>query len=351
MAAPQAFARSEEQDFCSPPEHRRTSQRSRHQRPKHPQHRPDGNWRRQPDLSIFKIEDVHIGQGIDYDSDNDSEDSEDGDYRDGYNRDGYNDDDNSDDDYGDLPDPTLLNLDAAQRIASNRLQEYLANNRNDRNYYGGNYYAGSNNYSSAINKSHKMATLAQQPEEIPQQTCFVDGNFADLAQEMANYVQVGDEVSALIQKDQEGEVKNKDEVLKKIVIAIPALLSAPEKEFTPAYNCLSYLVLQSDNPEMFLPRVCENLMKPITSSPVNGTGLALTALSNIFNMLPVKNELRYNVFMAILQFLKHHSMFDNLKGFLPCLHQWFIDWDIDEEDQRKLYIQVAEVAREAGDEK
>ncbi|KAI1780090.1 hypothetical protein F4818DRAFT_401762 [Hypoxylon cercidicola] len=196
-----------------------------------------------------------------------------------------------------------------------------------------------------------MTALIQQPEELPQQTCFVDGNFADLAQEMANYVQVGDEVSALLQKDEEGEVKNKDEVLKKIVLAIPSLLSAPEKEFTPAYNCLSYLVLQSDNPEMFLPRVCDNLMKPIVSSPVNGTGLALTALSNIFNMLPVKNELRYNVFMAILQFLKHHSMFDNLKGYLPCLRQWFIDWDIDEEDQRKLYIQVAEVAREAGDEK
>ena len=70
------------------------------------------------------------------------------------------------------------------------------------------------------------------------QLVFVDGSFADLAQEMADYLNVGDEVKPLIEKDQ------KDEVLKKIIIASPALNNQPEKEFTAAYNLLVYLVLR-----------------------------------------------------------------------------------------------------------
>ena len=58
------------------------------------------------------------------------------------------------------------------------------------------------------------------------QLVFVDGSFAELAQEMADYVQIGDEVKPLIEKDQQ------DEVLKKIIVASSALNSVPEKEFT-----------------------------------------------------------------------------------------------------------------------
>ncbi|KAI1083143.1 hypothetical protein F5B20DRAFT_568846 [Whalleya microplaca] len=181
--------------------------------------------------------------------------------------------------------------------------------------------------------------VSQQPQLV-----FVDGTFAELAQEMSDYVHVGDDVKPLLEKDQ------KDEVLKKIIIASSALNSVPEKEFTAAYNLLVYLVLQSDNARMFLPRVCDNLMKPITSSPVNGPGLALNALTNIFNMLQPDNELRYNVFMAILRFVKQHQMFDNLKRYLPNLDTWLKDWDTDEEDQRKLYEDVADVAHETGDQ-
>jgi translation initiation factor 3 subunit M len=179
----------------------------------------------------------------------------------------------------------------------------------------------------------------QQPQLI-----FVDGTFEDLAQEMADSLGVGDEVKPLIQKGQ------KDEVLKKIVIASPALNAAPEREFASAYNLLVYLVLQSENVDMFLPRVCDNLTKPITSSPVNGPGLALNALTNIFNMLKPDDDLRYNVFMAILKFLKQNSMFENIKPYLKNLNAWMDLWETDEEDQRKLFVQTAEVALEAGDD-
>ncbi|EMR61830.1 putative pci domain containing protein [Eutypa lata UCREL1] len=177
------------------------------------------------------------------------------------------------------------------------------------------------------------------------QLVFVDGSFADLAQEMADYLSVGDEVKPLLEKD------DKDEVLKKIIIASPALNAKPEKEFTAAYNLLVYLVLQSENVEKFLPRVCENLTKPITSSPVNGPGLALNALSNIFNLLQPENELRYNVFQAIVRFVKQNGFFENIKKYLPSLDTWCQQWETDEEDQRRLYEQIAEAAHDASDEK
>ncbi|ORY62338.1 uncharacterized protein BCR38DRAFT_486601 [Pseudomassariella vexata] len=179
---------------------------------------------------------------------------------------------------------------------------------------------------------------------VQPQLVFVDGSFNELAQEMADYIHVGDEVKTLIEKDQQ------DEVLKKIVLASTALNSVPEKEFTPAYNLLVYLIMQSKNANMLLSKVCDNLMKPITSSPTNGPGLALGALTNIFNMLPPDNEIRYHVFSAIVRFVKHHGLFDYMKRYLPKLDQWVEEWDIDEEDQRKMFEEIAEVAKDAGDE-
>ncbi|KAI0889861.1 PCI-domain-containing protein [Annulohypoxylon maeteangense] len=190
--------------------------------------------------------------------------------------------------------------------------------------------------------------MATQEEEQSQQRVFVDGSFAELAKEMADYLHVGEEVKPLLEKDQ------KDEVLKKIVLASPALNAVPEKEFQSSYNLLVYLVLQSDNVGMFLPRVCDNLTKPITSSPVHGPGLALNALTTIFNLLKHDNErdsdLRFNVFMAILRFVKHNGFYETLKKSLPDVKGWLQQWESDEEDQRKLYTEVAEVALEAGDE-
>ncbi|KAF2967080.1 hypothetical protein GQX73_g6504 [Xylaria multiplex] len=175
------------------------------------------------------------------------------------------------------------------------------------------------------------------------QLVFVDGSFEELAQEMADFLSVSEEIKALVEK------KQKDEILKKLIIASPALHSIPEKEFAGAYNLLVYLILQSDNAAMFLPRVCENLTKPITSSPINGPGLALNTLTTIFNMLKPDDELRFNVFMAILRFLKIHGMFENIKPYLKSLDEWMNEWETDSEDQRQAYEAIAETAREAGD--
>lgn len=176
------------------------------------------------------------------------------------------------------------------------------------------------------------------------QQVFIDGTFPDLAQELAEYLNIGEEVAPLL------ESNKKDEVLRKLVTASTALNATPEKEFTAAYNLLVYLVIQSPSVNSFLPKVCENLSRPITSSPVNGPGLALSALTTIFNLLAPDNEVRFNVFQQILKLVKSSGLFETLRPQLKKLDTWVQEWDLDEEDQRKLFGMVADVAEDAGEE-
>jgi translation initiation factor 3 subunit M len=181
-----------------------------------------------------------------------------------------------------------------------------------------------------------MAPLTQQ--------VFIDGSFQDLAQELAEYLNIGTEVQPLL------ETNKKDDVLKKLVTASTALNATPEKEFTAAYNLLVYLVIQSPSVNIFLPKICDNLSRPITSSPTNGPGLALSVLTTVFNLLAADNEVRFNVFQAILRLIKTNGLFEVLRPQLKKLDTWVHEWDLDEEDQRKLFGMVADVAEDAGEE-
>ncbi|KAB5580340.1 hypothetical protein GE09DRAFT_1081828 [Coniochaeta sp. 2T2.1] len=172
---------------------------------------------------------------------------------------------------------------------------------------------------------------------------FVDGTFAELAQAMADIVQVGDQVKPLLEKEQN------EDALQTIVKASSHLNTVPEKEFNPAYNLLIHLVLESKDPKKYLPIMCSNLLKPIPSSPVNHMNLASNALTTIFNNLAPDNPLRYNVFMQICRFLKQNNHYEGLRPMLKNLPKWLKEWDTDEEDARKLYVEVAEIASEGGD--
>jgi translation initiation factor 3 subunit M len=183
---------------------------------------------------------------------------------------------------------------------------------------------------------YKMARVTQQ--------VFIDGSFADLAQELAEYLNIGSEIQPLLEENK------KDEVLKKLVTASITLNSSPEKEYTAAWNLLVYLVVQSPSVNIFLPRICENLSRPVTSSPVNGPGLALSVLTTVFNLLLPDNEVRFNVFQAILRLVKSSGLFEMLRPQLKKLDGWLVEWDVDEEDQRKLYGQIADAAEDAGEE-
>jgi translation initiation factor 3 subunit M len=186
------------------------------------------------------------------------------------------------------------------------------------------------------------------------QQVFIDGTFEDLADELAGYIdnvkKVEGEGSARAEIAPLLQASKKDEALKKIVTASTVLNSAPEKEFTAAYNLLVYLIMQSPNVNMYLPKVCENLSRPIPSSPLNGSGLTLSVTTTIFNLLSEDNDVRHNVFGAILNLVKKSGLYEMLRPQLKKLDIWIEQWDIDEEDQRKLFVQIADVAEEAGED-
>ena len=107
---------------------------------------------------------------------------------------------------------------------------------------------------------------------------------------------------------------------------------------------------QSPNLDKYLPKICYNLSAPIKSSPVNGSGLALLILTTVFNILPSTSETRYHVFMAVLRVVRGSSSFEILRPQLKNLDSWIVAWETDEEDQRRLYYEIASAASEAGED-
>lgn len=178
----------------------------------------------------------------------------------------------------------------------------------------------------------------------PRGLVFVDGSTNDIVQEIADYIKVGDEIRPLLEK---GQI---EDALATIVKASPVLNSAPEKEFGPAYNLLIFAVINNaKDPKKYLQPICSNLTKPITSSPVNGRDLALGSLSTVFNLLAKDDPVRFNVFMQIVRFVKMNNMFDTIKPALKNIPGWLEAWEVDEEDRQKLYVEIADAA-EAADE-
>ncbi|MCJ1243840.1 hypothetical protein MMC30_001037 [Trapelia coarctata] len=190
----------------------------------------------------------------------------------------------------------------------------------------------------------------------PMNTLLIEGSFEELSDELAQYIeeikkkQAEDGASLRAEITPFLEQGQKDEALKKLVTGSIILNAAPEKEFIAAYNLLVHLVRQSPNLDRFLPKICQNLSTPIVSSPANGSGLALSVLTTIFNILPSDSETRYHVLMAILRVIRSSSSFEALKPQLKNIDSWVAQWETDEEDQRKLYLSVADVASEAGED-
>ncbi|TKA52032.1 Eukaryotic translation initiation factor 3 subunit M [Cryomyces minteri] len=187
----------------------------------------------------------------------------------------------------------------------------------------------------------------------PTNTLLIEGSFEELAEELARYLDnqgqgeqtssLHSEIGSLLQDNK------KDEVLKKLVSGSTVLNSAPEREFIAAYNLLIHLVRQSPNMNMFLPVICRNLSQPISSSPSNGAGLALSILSTVFNIIQPDSDTRYHVFLAILNVIKSTSNFETLRPQLKHLDAWLAQWESDEEEQRKLYLAVSDAASDAGE--
>ncbi|KAJ6145299.1 Eukaryotic translation initiation factor [Penicillium chermesinum] len=201
----------------------------------------------------------------------------------------------------------------------------------------------------------------------PTNTLLIEGSFSELAEEFAQYIDalrkeesLQSEIAPLLQpirqqEQSEGEpdLKQHDEVLKKLVGAATALNGAPEKEITPSYNLLIHLVLQSSNPDLFLPRICTYLAKPITTSPQFGPTLALSILTTIFNTLSANDSSRYHVLLATVAVIRQSGSgyaFEALKPQLANqLPTWLSAWELDDEEVQKLHLAIADAAVSAAD--
>jgi len=54
--------------------------------------------------------------------------------------------------------------------------------------------------------------------------------------------------------------------------------------------------------------------------------------------------------MTIIRLVRANSLFDTLRPQLKSLDSWITQWDLDEEEARQLYSQIADVAEDAGEE-
>jgi translation initiation factor 3 subunit M len=183
----------------------------------------------------------------------------------------------------------------------------------------------------------------------------VEGAFEELALELAVYLDgmkgesstlAADITPQLADPEKEGRPQetDKDAVLKKLVTNSSVLNSAAEKELQAAYNLLIHLVSQSEDPETYLPPICKFLTQPITSSPANGTGIALGILGTIFNTIQPDDETRYYVLLAIVDLIKKSGNYDTLAPQLKSLDAWIEQWELSPAEQRKLFLAISETA-------
>ena len=183
----------------------------------------------------------------------------------------------------------------------------------------------------------------------------VEGAFEELALELAVYLDgmkgesstlAADITPQLADPEKEGRPQetDKDAVLKKLVTNSSVLNNAAEKELQAAYNLLIHLVSQSEDPETYLPPICKFLTQPITSSPANGTGIALGILGTIFNTIQPDDETRYYVLLAIVDLIKKSGNYDTLSPQLKSLESWIEQWELEPAEQRKLYLAISETA-------
>ncbi|KAI9729036.1 MAG: hypothetical protein M1828_000121 [Chrysothrix sp. TS-e1954] len=205
-----------------------------------------------------------------------------------------------------------------------------------------------------------------------QNTLIIEGTFSELTLEIADYIDnlrkaqsessasVREEVAPLLDALGKAEESNdtddietvRDEVLKPIVDASTVLNSAPEREYLAAYNLLIHLIHQSPNVHTYLQPICRTLATAdisTSTSQANRFALALSVLSTIFNVLQPDDSVRYPIFSAILDVIAKSGSFENLKPQLRSLDGWLSSWQAGPAQQRKLYLRISRIARDANE--
>merc|ERR1712224_448235 len=69
-------------------------------------------------------------------------------------------------------------------------------------------------------------------------------------------------------------------------------------------------------------------------------------LYNTFNQPTF--PLRYTIFQCILKYASSQGLFDQIVPYLEYLDSWMQDWNLSQQDQGKLFLEVSEYMREIG---
>lgn len=183
----------------------------------------------------------------------------------------------------------------------------------------------------------------------------VEGSFEELATELATYLDgakgegatLSSEIAPLLadaEKPERPKETDRDAVLKKLILASSVLNSASERELQAAYNLLIHLISQAEDPDPYIERICRYLSQPITSSPHNGTGIALGIFATIFNNIQPDDETRYHVLLAIVELIKTSTNFGTLQPQLKKLDSWVEEWELEDEEAQKLHLAISAAA-------
>ncbi|KAA8913069.1 hypothetical protein TRICI_003271 [Trichomonascus ciferrii] len=179
----------------------------------------------------------------------------------------------------------------------------------------------------------------------------VDGLLGDYVQEVAAYLDqlngleagaeggLEDSTSKLMEDE---SPENQEETFKAIAEQSNVLNKAPEKEFESAYNLVLHILTFSSKLTEILPILLNNLTQQPPSFP-NGSLMVLSVLTNLFNILPVRSPLRYQVFDTILGFANQTSNGHLLVNQLKHLPKWIEEWGVGDAERQNVYVKVSQV--------
>jgi len=118
-------------------------------------------------------------------------------------------------------------------------------------------------------------------------------------------------------------------------------------DFEPAYNLLTHLILTSASVDTLLPQVISNLSTP--PSYPQGPSLSIAILSSIFNIIPERPSLRFQVFKAILSIAQKHNLYDYVSSYFDSVNEWLDEWKVSPEERSQVWAIVISMAEKAGD--
>lgn len=180
----------------------------------------------------------------------------------------------------------------------------------------------------------------------------VDGPLLDFVEQISAYIDNLDpsadlqtQIAALVPKDDESEEEKelkKEQALQAIVAKSNVLGKAPEKEYEPACNLMVHLLTFGSSLQEPLSVLLSNLTNKDNVPQVpSGSLMVLSVLTNLFNILPERSPLRYNVFETILSFAQSTNNVHLLESQFSKLPTWLNEWGVAEAEKIRLYSLVS----------